>query len=186
MKILAFAASNSRRSINKQLVSHASSMLAKQIGPEAKIETIDLNDYEMPIYSVDRENETGIPAMAHRFFNKIREADVVLISFAEHNGSYSAAYKNLYDWASRIDMRVYEGKPMLLLATSPGPGGAKNVLKSAAESLPHFGADVRGTFSLDRFHDNFDQDENRLVDPKLTYELAHKLNKLISREQVVA
>ncbi len=186
MNILSFAASNSRQSINKQLVSHASLMLAEQIDTEARVETIDLNDYEMPIYSVDRENETGIPAMAHRFFNKVREADLVLISFAEHNGSYSAAYKNLYDWASRIDMRVYEGKPMLLLATSPGPGGARNVLKSAAESLPHFGADVRGTFSLERFHDNFDHDEQRLVDPNLKAELIQKLSELTKSQQAAA
>ncbi len=48
------------------------------------VETIDLNDYEMPIYSIDRQNDGGIPQLAHDFFDKIGEADAVLISFAEH------------------------------------------------------------------------------------------------------
>jgi len=61
MKILAFAASNSRRSINRQLVACATGMLAEQAGEDAEVEIIDLNDYEMPIYSIDRENEAGVP-----------------------------------------------------------------------------------------------------------------------------
>lgn len=186
MKILSLAATNSRQSINKQLVTHATEFLVERIGADAEIEIIDLNDYEMPLYSIDRENEKGIPAAAHRFFNQVREADVILISFAEHNGSYSAAYKNLYDWASRIDTRVYDEKPMLLLATSPGPGGAKNVLKAATETLPHFGADIRGSFSLSRFYDNFDVEARLLIDPKLTSELTEKLDGLVINLSVAA
>jgi NAD(P)H-dependent FMN reductase len=186
MKILSFAATNSQQSINKQLVTHATEILAERIGTDAEVEIIDLNDYEMPIYSIDRENEAGIPAEAHRFFNQVREADVILISFAEHNGSYTAAYKNLYDWASRIDMRVYDNKPVLLLATSPGPGGAGNVLKSAAESLPHFGADVRGHFSLGQFHDHFDLEAGRLSNPALIGELVSQLDMLVAAEPAAA
>gem|GEM_PF-3746323 len=33
--------------------------------------------------------------MAHDFLAKLESADALVISFAEHNGSYSAAYKNL-------------------------------------------------------------------------------------------
>lgn len=45
MKILAFAASSSRQSINKQLVKCALAQLN-----EADAEVLDLNDYELPIY----------------------------------------------------------------------------------------------------------------------------------------
>ena len=186
MKILSFGASNSRHSINKQLVTYAAEVLHERIGAEAEIEIIDLNDYEMQIFSIDRENETGIPAEAHRFFNLVREADAILISFAEHNGSYSAAYKNLYDWASRIDMRVYENKPMVLLATSPGKGGGKNVLKSATEALPRFGADIRGSFSLSQFHNHFDVKAGILTDPVHVAELTDTLDRLVSDTAVVA
>ena len=186
MKILSFAASNSRQSINKQLVTHASDVLAERIGPEAEIEILDLNDYEMPIYSIDRENETGIPAEAHRFVNQVRDADVILISLAEHNGSYTAAYKNLYDWASRIDMRVYDNKKMILLATSPGPGGGRNVLRTALEALPHFGADIRGSFSLAQFFDNFEPESGRLSNPAHAAELAEALDGLTADSSAAA
>ena len=67
MKILAFAASSSKHSINKQLVTHATEVLQTEIINGAEIDIIDLNDYEMPIYSIDRENDSGIPDKAHAF-----------------------------------------------------------------------------------------------------------------------
>ena len=100
MKVLAFAATNHVQSINKQLVKYASTLI------DAEVEILDLNDFDMPIYSQDREQDSGIPEQAQRFFDKIGQADAVVISFAEHNGSYTAAYKNLFDWTSRINMKV--------------------------------------------------------------------------------
>ncbi|TVP44062.1 MAG: NADPH-dependent FMN reductase, partial [Halomonas sp.] len=50
MKVLAFGASNSKSSINKKLAFYA----AQQIN-DADISLIDLNDFEMPIFSEDRE-----------------------------------------------------------------------------------------------------------------------------------
>ena len=129
MKVLAFAASSSRTSINKALVSYAGQMLVGGIIENAEVEVIDLNDYEMPLYSVDREKESGIPELAHQFYQKIGEADALLISFAEHNSLYTVAYKNLFDWASRITKQFYQDKPAVLLATSPGGRGAKTVLE---------------------------------------------------------
>ena len=92
MKLLAFAASNSKKSINKQLVKYAASQVEG-----AEIELLDLNDYEMPLFSVEREQALGHPDLAKSFLAKIAASDAIVISFAEHNGSYSAAYKNLFD-----------------------------------------------------------------------------------------
>ena len=150
MKVLAFAATNNSQSINKQLVTYATSLV------DAEVEILDLNDFEMPIYSQDREQNGGIPEQAQRFFDKIGQADAVVISFAEHNGSYTAAYKNLFDWTSRINMKVYQDKQVVLLATSPGPGGAKSVLGAATGSAGFFAMDVKGSYSLPSFFDNFD------------------------------
>jgi NAD(P)H-dependent FMN reductase len=158
MKLLAFAASSSRSSINKSLVTYASNLVAN-----AQVDLIDLNDYEMPIFSSDRESESGIPQLAHDFYNKIKEADAVMISFAEHNASYTAAYKNLFDWTSRIDAKVYQGKPAILLATSPGPGGAANVLAAAKGSAPYFGLEVKADLSIAKFYDEFDMDIGDLI-----------------------
>lgn len=151
MQVLAIGATNSKKSINKQLATYVAGLIEN-----SEVETLDLNDYEMPIYSVDREQESGVHELATTFFNKIAAADVIVISFAEYNGSYTAAYKNIFDWCSRIDMKVFQNKPMIVLSTSPGPGGAASVLASAVGSAPFFGADVKGSLSFPSFYENFD------------------------------
>ena len=128
--ILAFAATNSRKSINRALIDHASSRLQADILPGAEIATLDLNDYEMPIYSIGREREGGIPAPARDFFARIGAADAVLVSFAEHTGFVTAAWKNVFDWMSRIELKLWQGKPLVMLAASPGPHAGAGVLAS--------------------------------------------------------
>jgi NAD(P)H-dependent FMN reductase len=102
-----------------------------------------------------------------------------MISFAEHNGSYTAAFKNLYDWMSRIDMKVYQGKPVVMLATSPAGRGGAGVLATATSTAPHFGADVRGSLSVPRFHKSFDAEAGRLVDDDLEAQLREVVSKLV-------
>ncbi|GAA0424523.1 NAD(P)H-dependent oxidoreductase [Cocleimonas flava] len=178
MKVLAFAASSSRQSINKQLVTHAVTVLEKEIKENIESELLDLNDFEMPIYSIDRENEGGIPELAKQFFTKIGEAEALIISFAEHNGTYTAAYKNIFDWASRIDSKVFQGKPMVIMSASPGPGGAASVLKTAKESAPFFGADIKASFSVASYYDVFDSETGQLADAELSNTLRESLAKL--------
>ena len=173
MKLLAFAASNSSKSINKKLVTYACSLVKN-----AEIEILDLNDFEMPIYSADREEQDGIPKLAHAFYKKIGAADALLISYAEHNGSYTAAFKNLYDWTSRIDAKVFQGKPMVLLSTSPGPGGARSVLATAKTSAPFFGGEVLADLSVPRFYDNFDTDSGEISNPDIKQQLKAAIAKL--------
>lgn len=169
-KILAFGASNSRNSINKKLATYT----AKQI-EGATVTILDLNDFEMPIYSIDREKETGIPELAVQFKQYVKDADGLIISFAEHNGAYSAAFKNVMDWMSRIEGSIWEDKPMLLLATSPGARGAKTVLDIATAAFPFRGAKVMGSFSLPSFNQNFSQ-EDGITDKELSDEFHRQLN----------
>ncbi|RJG51518.1 NADPH-dependent FMN reductase [Motilimonas pumila] len=174
MKILTFAATNSQQSINLQLARYAATMV-----PNAEVEVLDLNNYEMPIYSPEREAAlAGQPPQAQQFFDKIGQADAVIVSFAEHNGSYTAAYKNLFDWTSRIDMKVYQNKPMLLLATSPGPGGASSVLAAATGSAPYFAADVKASLSVPSFFDNFDVANQELTNADLLQALQQAVQAL--------
>jgi chromate reductase len=155
MKILAFAASNSSQSINKRLVSSISKYYKES---QDVIEVIDLNDYEMPLYSRDREVQHGIPQLAADFASKIDWADFILISFAEHNGNYAAAYKNILDWVSRIKGRKpFPNKPMFLIATSNGARGGQSVLDIATNRMPFDGGIVLETFSLPEFNSNFEE-----------------------------
>jgi NAD(P)H-dependent FMN reductase len=173
MKILAFGATSSRQSINKQLAGYAASLVEG-----AEVELLDLNEFEMPLYSQDKEQEIGQPAQAQQFLDKIAQADAVIISFAEHNGSYAVAYKNIFDWASRINMKVFQNKPMLMLATSPGPGGASSVLAAAVNSAPFFDGDVKGSLSVPSFFDNFDGENQKLTHSELNEQLIALVKKL--------
>ena len=162
MKILAFAATSSSKSINRQLVSYAASQLE---GTDTEL--LDINDYELPLFSEDREDELGQPELAKAFLDKIASSDALIISFAEHNGSYTAAYKNLFDWASRIEPKVFQNKPMVLLATSPGPGGASSVLATATTSAPFFDGMVKASLSVPSFFENFDSEQGRITNDEI-------------------
>lgn len=168
MKILGFAASSSSRSINKKIVTYFLSLVKNH-----DIEIIDLNDYELPLFSVDMEDKLGQPQPAKDFISKIRESDLLVISFAEHNGSYTAAYKNLFDWCSRIDHKVYTNKKMLLFSTSPGRRGADRVLESAISSIPRYGGLILNHLSIPSFNHNFDVIENRLSNKDIDEEFKY-------------
>ena len=79
-KIVAFGASSSKKSINKDLAAYAASTIE-----DAEAIVLDLNDFEMPIYSIDYENDNGIPEKAYKFKEVLKNADGIVISFAEHN-----------------------------------------------------------------------------------------------------
>lgn len=173
MKILAFAASNSKNSINHALVSYAA-----QLHKTADIELLRIDDYELPIFSMEREKELGQPTLAKEFFDKIGSADAIIIAFAEHNGTYTAAYKNLFDWVSRINSKVFQNKPMLLLSTSPGAGGAASVLATATQSAPYFSGEVKATVSVPSFYDNFDIDKGIVTNTDIQVRLEQAVNLL--------
>lgn len=173
-KILVFAATNSTQSINKRLARHAARVLQDDLASPVDIEAIDLNDYEMPIFSPERE-QAGIPQLAQDFYDKIGASDGLIISFAEYNGTYTAAFKNIFDWVSRISMRVYQDRPTLLLATSMGGRGGQGVMMVAQGGLPHFGANITSSFNFGPFADHFDADTNRIKTPELASELQEAL-----------
>ena len=168
MKILAFAGSTSSTSINRELVKYVLKSFQ-----EDEINLIDLNDFDMPVFSVDREKR-GFPNEAHNFLKQIEECDVIVCSLAEHNRSYSAAFKNVFDWASRINVKVFQNKPMLLMSTSPGGYGGGNVMNTAKTFFPQFGADVKETFSLPKFYENFDL-ESGVINPDMMKDLNDKI-----------
>jgi NAD(P)H-dependent FMN reductase len=149
-RIIAFAGSNSKASINKKLAVYAAGLV-----DNAKIKILDLNDYPLPVYGIDLENELGIPENAKRFLEVVKNSDGIVLSLAEHNGAYSTAFKNTLDWISRIDGKLWSDIPMLLMATSPGARGGQSVLEIAKSRFPHMGGNIVADFSLPSFGQNF-------------------------------
>lgn len=173
MKIVAFGASNSSTSINKTLAVYA----ANQVGG-AEVTVLDLNQYQVPMFSEDTEKEIGQAEGAKQFLADLAEADAIVASFAEHNGSYTAAYKNLFDWATRIERNVFQDKPVVYLATSPGPGGAQTVLAAATGSAPYFGAKVAASVSVPSFYDNFDLEANNFRNEEIAAQIKQAVAEL--------
>ena len=166
MKIIAFGASPSKNSINKKLAIYAASLFEN-----AEVEVLDLNDFQMPIFTVDIEKEIGQHELAKAFLGKIATADILVVSLAENNSNYSAAFKNVFDLCSRITVKVFQEKPMLLMATSPGGRGGANVLEIAKNAFPRYGADIKATFSLPSFDANFDVEKGKISNPELDTQL---------------
>jgi NAD(P)H-dependent FMN reductase len=162
MKLIALAGSSSKHSINKKLASYAATLFN-----DVEIEILDLNDYELPLFSVDKEKEVGKPEIALSFLRKIESADVIVLSVAEHNAGLTAAFKNIYDWASRQKKEVWGGVPMLLLSTSPGKRGGQSAMEAAKISLPYYGGNIRASFSLPSFNDNFDVEEMKISNKEM-------------------
>ncbi|MEL7146115.1 MAG: NAD(P)H-dependent oxidoreductase [Bacteroidota bacterium] len=167
--ILVFGASNSKESINKKLAVWSANQLE-----HVNIDLVDLKDYEMAIYGIDLENEIGIPDQAKKFKEKVHAADGILVSFAEHNGGYTAVFKNLFDWISRIESPIWANKPMFLMATSPGGRGAKSVLNLVTTTFPHRGGDIVASFSLPFFEKKFSE-VNGITDETLLAEFKKQL-----------
>ncbi len=159
--ILAFAGSNSSTSINQRFVEFVASEIK-----EHHIKVVNLVNYQMPMYSEDEEKK-GFPAMTMGLKQQISEAEALIISVNEHNGSWSAFFKNIIDWLSRLDRNFLEGKKILLMSTSPGKRGGVGSLNYAKNVFPRFGAEIIESFSFPSFYDNFSVESNRVTDETL-------------------
>ncbi len=172
MNILAFGASASTHSINKQLAHYT----AKQFEGH-KLAMIDLLDYQLPVYTIDLERSSGIPQYAHDFLEKLNWADLIVISLAEHNGSYTAWFKNVFDWTTRINGKFLQDKKLFLLSTSPGARGGLSVLGHALDRFPRHGAMIIASFSLPNFNENFTP-ENGIIQEQLAQEYTSTIEQV--------
>lgn len=171
--IIAFAGSNSKNSINKQLAGYAAGLVEN-----ASVNILDLNDFELPLYGIDYEIAHGIPDDAQKFLDTIKSSDGIVLSLAEHNGAYATVFKNIFDWMSRIDGKLWSDKPMLLMATSPGARGGATVLEIAKGRFPYMGGNIVSEFSLPSFNDNFS--DGKLVNEVLNNQLKEAVSVLKS------
>ena len=169
-RILAFGASTSSTSINKQFAHFAANKIK-----DVELVLVDLNDFPAPLYSMDIELAHGIPDSVKRFKECIESMDGLVISLAEHNGNFAAAFKSLTDWVSRLEGKMWSDKKMFLLSTSPGGRGGKSVHEIASAAFPRLGADITGSFSLPSFNDNLTADG--IADPELAKSFAEELEK---------
>ena len=158
-KILAFSGSMSSVSINHQLIEFMSGLIDK-----ADVQVIRLTDFEAPLYSAEIESQEGIPDGVTKLKLEFDKADGFILSTPEFNSSIPGGLKNTMDWLSRTDGKIFQEKPVLLIAASPGGRGGSSVLNHLSSIIPFWGAKLVGPFSFPRFHQN-------LVDGEMNAEL---------------
>ncbi len=147
MKVL--LASNSNKSINKQIVDY----VIKNI--DSTISYIDLLKQDVPIYSSQLE-EIGIPEYIKDIFEEIQNTDEdILIATPEYNGNTTPFYLNIFDWMSRIDKSVFANKNVKVLTVTPGKMAGQSVRTLMEGSLPYFGAKNITTYGVGNFYTVF-------------------------------
>jgi NAD(P)H-dependent FMN reductase len=164
-RILAFAGSSRRDSLNKKLARAAQSA-AKAAGAEATF--VDLDDYPMPLYHGDLEAASGMPEKAQALRALVLAHDGLLIASPEHNSSMSALLKNTIDWLSRdtgdgkganSGLAPWRGKVAGMLAASPGAFGGVRHLPHLRQVLAGLGVTVVGTqVAVPKAHEAFAED----------------------------
>lgn len=162
-KILVFAGSARRDSLNKKLA-RAAAEAARAAGGEVTF--VDLDDYPMPVYHGDLEATEGMPENARKLREIFIAHDALLISSPENNQSVTSLLKNTIDWLSRSigdgkgansGLAPFRNKVAGLLAASPGPFGGVRHLPHLRQSLAGLGVTVLGTqVALMRANQAFD------------------------------
>jgi chromate reductase, NAD(P)H dehydrogenase (quinone) len=163
VRILAFAGSARRDSLNKKLARVAADE-ARAAG--AEVTFVDLDDFPIPLYHGDLEAAEGMPAKARELRALFLAHDALLIASPENNKSVSALLKNTIDWLSRdvgdgageaSGFAPYRGKVAALLAASPGAFGGSQGLPDLRKILSALGVLVIPTqVTLAHAHKAFD------------------------------
>ncbi len=160
IKILAFAGSTRRQSLNK-LLSAAAATAAATHG--ASVTWIDLADYPIALYDGDLEEANGLPAPVLRLRQLFQEHDALIIASPEYNGYFPPLIKNVFDWLSRplgSEERhaVFRHLSVLPLAAVRGSSGGTRGLQQLSQLLGNLKAEPFGEeFVLPKAHEAFDE-----------------------------
>ena len=167
IRILAFAGSAHRGSLNKKTVSVAVDG-ARAAG--AQVTVIDLRDYPLPLFDQDVEALEGVPANAVKLKELFKSHHGFLIACPEYNVSVTPLLKNLIDWVSRKTKdeplrAAFKGKAAALMAASPGASGGSRGMAHLREILEYTGVVVLPRqVALPKADEAFDPD-GTLKDP---------------------
>ena len=138
-RILAFSGSARRDSLNQKLL-NATVEAVRVAGGEATL--ISLNDYVLPLYHGDLEDERGMPEKAKQLVDLILQHRGLLIASPEYNSQITPLLKNTIDWCTRADENPFTGKVAAVVSASPGAFGAVRSMTLARQLLTHLGCHV--------------------------------------------
>lgn len=170
VRVLVFAASLRRGSLNARLAGLAAAVVEEQGGVADRA---SMADFECPSYDGDVERERGVPANAQRWRDRLLAADAFIIASPEYNASMPGYLKNAIDWVSRIRPQPFNGRQGLLVSASPSMAGGNRGLWSLRVPLEHLGGRIYpDMFSLAQAHQAF-TDAGRIANPTLQERFDH-------------
>lgn len=176
MKILLFAGSLRKDSLNKKLVRVANVLVKSNKDVEATL--VDLQELQFPVYDGDIEVK-GIPESVQKLSKLVGEADAIIISSPEYNASISSPLKNTIDWLSRVKPLQLSKKQILLLGASPGEFGSMRALIHTKPSFETLGNFVYpSVYALPKADKAFDE-EGKLIDSQREERLQKLVNEFI-------
>jgi NAD(P)H-dependent FMN reductase len=154
IRVLIFAASLRRASLNQRLAQLAATVVEEQGGT---VDRATMGDFDCPSYDGDVERERGVAAGAQRLRDRLLAADAFIIASPEYNAAMPGCLKNAIDWTSRIRPQPFNGRQGMLLSASPSMAGGNRGLWSLRVPLEHLGARVYpDMFSLAQAHEAFE------------------------------
>ena len=136
MKIFVYSASLREESINLKLSKLIATVAASQ---GAEVDFARINEFDMPMYNLDDQQSSGIPAGAIALADRIASADGMILTSPEYNWLPPATIKNAVDWLSRIKPVPIDGKSILLSSASPSLVGGRTGLLSLRISFEALG-----------------------------------------------
>ncbi len=182
MKILAISGSLRAASHNTALLRAAAAG-----APEG----VEIELYEgleqLPPYNEDRDTDTP-PAEVARLRREIDEADGLLISTPEYNGTVPGQIKHLVDWGSRPHGRGSSlwGKPVAVIGASVTDYGALWAQDHLRKALGLAGARALETdLPVARAHERIDAN-GELTDADTLERLAGIVNELADQHHELA
>jgi chromate reductase, NAD(P)H dehydrogenase (quinone) len=182
MRILAISGSLRAASHNTALL-----RAAAELAPDG----VEVQQYEgldrLPHYNEDHDTDDPHPAVEH-LREHIADADLVLISTPEYNGSMPGHLKTAVDWASRPfgpDSSLW-GKPVAVIGASVTAYGAVWAQDHLRKSLGLAGARVLDLeLAVPKAANRFGPD-GELTDPETRERLAEVLDGLVAHLESTA
>jgi chromate reductase len=154
-------------------------------------EGIDVELYggleSLPPYNEDRDTDTP-PAAVAEMRRQVAEADALLISTPEYNGTLPGQLKQLVDWASRPygPRAALYGKPVAVIGASVTDYGALWAQDHLRKALGIAGARVvEVDLPVGRAAEKFDRD-GRLTDAEIIEKVDDVLEALRDHFEVLA
>jgi NAD(P)H-dependent FMN reductase len=176
MRILVFAGSLRKESVNKKL---ANLIAGKLDALGAGVDVADFREFDMPLFDGDLEVSDGVPAGTQELGKRITAADAIVIVSPEYMYGVPGPLKNAIDWLSRIKPYPTIGKICFLASAAPNVVGGARGLIAIRPSLSSMGLWLSGdSFSLAQANQAFEVNGG-LVDADLDKMLDGMLDRFV-------